>query len=214
MSFNIAAIRSELESALASHDRAAFTRAALQSVDDGLEIEDLYQLVLTPLLVDLGERWSEGATRVWEEHFASSCVRTVVEALHLKVAEKAGGNTEPKSSVLLACPPGEQHDLGMRMLADRMQLAGWNAYFLGADTPVEEIIAAAQILGVDLIALSAATHYNRLLLRTVIDRLKDALPGVRIGIGGPAFVGDTEWPTDEILTDCNLGIIHDGTCEL
>ena len=54
-------------------------------------------------------------------------------------------------SVLLACPPGEGHDLGLRMVSDRFDMAGWATYFLGPDTPVAEIADAARRLGVDAV---------------------------------------------------------------
>jgi methanogenic corrinoid protein MtbC1 len=92
------------------------------------------------------------------------------------------------------------------MLTDRLNLHGWDAYFLGADTPVDQIVSAARSLDADLVALSAATHYNRMLLRDVIEQLKTALPGVRIGVGGPAFATDRSWPADELLSEAELGL--------
>ena len=114
---------------------------------------------------------------VWEEHFATAMVRTIVESLFLDVREKAAAGPRLGKVAVLACPPGEYHDLGLRMLTDRMQLHGWDAYFLGADTPVDEIVSAAQTFKADLVALSAATHYNRLLLREVVDGAQATAPG-------------------------------------
>jgi len=210
-------IRSRIDDALARRDRAGAVDVALYAIRErGLDIDALYTKVLAPLLVSTGSAWQEGNERVWEEHFASATVRTIVEALYPEVMKESSRRPRHGRVVVLACPPGEQHDLGLRMLTDRMQLAGWNAYFLGADTPVAEIAAAANSLGADLVALTAATHYNRLLLREVIDQLKAESPGVRIGVGGPAFATDPEWPSDEILTECNLGLVSpdDPSCEV
>ena len=39
---------------------------------------------------------------------------------------------------MLACAPGEQHDIGLLMLAVMLRADGWRVEFLGADTPVDD----------------------------------------------------------------------------
>lgn len=202
-----ASLRSKIDEHLAKRDRAGAVRAAVDAVRSGdLGVEELYTQVLSVLLMDTGASWQQGSTMVWEEHFASATVRTIIESLALDVAEAATKVPRLGKVAVLACPPEESHDLGLRMLVDRMQLHGWDAYFIGADTPVAEIIAAAISLKADLVALSVATHYNRMLLRDVVDELQARLPGIRIGVGGPAFSLDHTWPAEELLTEAELGL--------
>lgn len=201
------ALRERLAELIATRDRTAAVQTALDAVrDNGLPIEALYTHVLIPLLVDTGAAWLRGETKVWEEHFTSATVRTIVEGLYLDVAAQASKVEPLGTTAVLACPPEEAHDLGLRMLADRMALAGWTVHYLGADTPVDEIVAAAKALGADLVALSAATHYNRLLLREVVAALHRELPAVRVGVGGPAFANDKTWPAADLLTEADLGL--------
>ena len=102
--------------------------------------------------------------------------------------------------MLLACPPEEAHDLGLRMVADRFDMAGWSTYFLGPDTPVEEIADAARALGVDAIVMSSSTHFHRLAVRHAVDALKKELPDMDIWVGGPAFIGAaTGWLPQEMV---------------
>jgi methanogenic corrinoid protein MtbC1 len=108
-------------------------------------------------------------------------------------------------SALFACPPEEWHDLGSRMLADRFAMAGWRTYFLGADVPIREIVEAARSLGVHLLALTAATHYERLELRELIDGIRAQLPGVRVVVGGPAFSAEhSDWTDDELIDPLSI----------
>ncbi len=202
-----AQLRSVLDDRLVARDREGGVRAAVEAVRSGaVDPDTLYTHVLSPLLADTGATWQQGTTMVWEEHFATAMVRTIIESLFLDVREKAAAGPRLGKVAVLACPPGEYHDLGLRMLTDRMQLHGWDAYFLGADTPVDEIVSAARTFKADLVALSAATHYNRLLLREVVDGIKRQLPGVRIGVGGPAFAQDHGWPADELLSEADLAL--------
>jgi MerR family transcriptional regulator, light-induced transcriptional regulator len=207
-------LRAHVSKALAERDRASAVEIALYAVRErGLPISDLYVCVLGPLLAEIGDAWQHGRERVWEEHFASATVRTIVEALYLDVVKEAA-QVSPRGEVaVLACPPDEQHDLGLRMLADRMMLIGWEVYFLGANTPRRELISAAQALKADLVVLTVATHFNRVELRTTIETLARELPGVRVGIGGPAFGRVEDWPEEEILTEAMIGLRPSSGCE-
>lgn len=200
-------LRRSLEERLSDRDRDGFIREALDAVQARrIGVADLYTQVLGPLMVDVGERWHQGRVRVWDEHLATQSVLSLVGALTPHVASSAVSVPPAGRSVLLTCPPGEQHDLGLRMLADRFRLAGWNVYYLGADTPVDELVAAGRTLEPDLLVLSASTHYNRALLRDVAAQLRSALPEVRLAVGGPAFAVDRQWPAEELLDPTALGL--------
>jgi len=163
-------------------------------------------------MLEIGDRWQRGTTRVWEEHYTTQIVRGIVDALTPEViaaqraVQRDGSAVAGAQRVLMACPPGEQHDLGMRMLADRFRLAGWDVFYLGTDTPVDEIVDAAKRLGVGLVVLSASTHFNRVLLRDVAVRIRTGLPNVRLAVGGPAFALDRQWPAAELLDPAALGL--------
>lgn len=204
-----------LDERIAARDREGAVNAALDAVRAGrIGVADLYTQVLSPLMLAIGERWQSGTTRVWEEHYTTQIVRSIVDSLtpdviaaQREAAEAASRGTERAADrVLMACPPGEQHDLGMRMLADRFRLAGWDVYYLGTDTPVAEIIDAAQRLDVELVVLSASTHFNRVLLRDVASRIRTSLPHARLAVGGPAFALDRHWPAAELLDPQALGL--------
>jgi methanogenic corrinoid protein MtbC1 len=187
--------------ALADHDKATAVRTAVEAVSSGaVSIPALYRDVLLRILADTGEAWHRGETSIWEEHLASATVRTIVEIVYPGVLKAKAEIAPAGRSVLLACPPEEAHDLGLRMVADRFDMAGWTTYFLGPDTPVEEIAAAARGLGVDAVVMSSSTHFHRLAVRHAVDALKKDLPDTDVWVGGPAFVGAaTGWLQQEIL---------------
>lgn len=185
-------LRTRIDELLAAHDKAGAVQAALAAVDDGtIGVRALYARVLSPLMVDVGAAWQAGGTAVWEEHLAAGAVRTIVEALYPTVRGLADAAAPTGRSVLLACPPNEGHDLGLRMLADLFDLAGWRTYLLGPDCPGPEITAAAETLGVDLVVLSSSTHFHRVRVRALLDELHTRLPGVHVVVGGPAFARGT-----------------------
>jgi methanogenic corrinoid protein MtbC1 len=206
----VAAVYEAVAAALADHDKATAVRTAVEAVTSGgLSIPVLYRDVLTRILADTGAAWQRGRTAIWEEHLASATVRTIVEILYPGVLKAKAAVPPSGRSVLLACPPEEGHDLGLRMVSDRFDMAGWTTYFLGPDTPVAEIADAARRLGVDAVVMSSSTHFHRLAVRHAFDALKKELPEMDIWVGGPAFVGAaTGWLPQEVV-DLD-GLLGDG----
>ncbi len=105
----------------------SFDEPRAQAVFDGLlaiaTVDALLTEVVLPYLHELGERWQRGDASIAQEHFASSVLRGRL----LGLARGWGRGLGPLA--LLACLPGEQHDLGLiafglalrsRGLADRL----------------------------------------------------------------------------------------------
>jgi methanogenic corrinoid protein MtbC1 len=195
------ALMERMKRHLAEHDRAGLVREALGAVERGdLDIPTLYSAVLGPLLDGVGERWHEGELRVWEEHLATASVMTAIEALYPTVRILAAHAPQCGQVVVLATPSQEHHVIGLRMVSDLFELAGWTVVYLGADTPEPEIYDAVRTLPADAVVMSAATAYQRVLLRHIADRLHEELPDVRIWVGGHAFADEHEgWPEEELL---------------
>jgi methanogenic corrinoid protein MtbC1 len=151
--------------------------AALDAMDaeqanlilDGLlatfTLETLLSEVILPYLHELGDRWSAGEASVSQEHFASNLLR----ARLMSLARSWGTGGGPLA--VLACAPGEQHDLALVAFGLALRGRGWRIAFLGADTPSESIAEAAGMLGPDLIVVSGVTS-------DVFERSADELAAV------------------------------------
>ncbi|MGB9578426.1 MAG: cobalamin B12-binding domain-containing protein, partial [Halothiobacillaceae bacterium] len=118
-------------------------------------------------------------------HFATSIVARIMSALYMRVPAPV----HEKGSALVTSAPNEFHELGARMVADLLELDGWNVTFLGANTPVGDLIALAKILNPQIVAISVAMPFNiDVVQRTVASiRATPELSGVRIMVGGIAF---------------------------
>ena len=89
--------------------------------------------VLLPVLHAIGTRWESGEVSVAEEHFATALLRGRM----LSLGRNWGAGGGPLA--LLACPPGEQHDLGLIAFGLVLRERGWRIALLGSDTPIETI---------------------------------------------------------------------------
>ncbi|QBR93472.1 cobalamin B12-binding domain-containing protein [Nocardioides euryhalodurans] len=124
--------------------------AAWHDAVAGLGIVDAVREVLLPYLRLLGEQWERGTRSVAHEHFASGLSREHL----LRVVGAAAEPVDGRPSVLVACPPGERHDLGPLAFATLLVDAGWRVDFLGADTPLVTLARACQLSRPDLVVVS------------------------------------------------------------
>ncbi len=104
---------------------------------------------IIPLLSRIGEMWEKGSLRITHEHFAVGVIRTFLGSLF-------DNNINPLTSpkLLATTPEGFMHELGAMIAALYAMDFGWNAIFLGANLPPEEISNTALENNVDAILLS------------------------------------------------------------
>lgn len=114
-------------------------------------VEVTFEEILRPLLVEIGDRWAAGKLTVAEEHLVSEAVRSRLGHL---LADAGGG---VRGCAVLACAPGEQHELGLMMLAIGLRRDGWKIIYLGADAPFDAVLGLAERVSARLVALSVST---------------------------------------------------------
>lgn len=156
------ALRRELDSALLGYDEAQ-AHAVFDTLMARLSLDAVLGEVVVPLLHDIGERWERGEVTVAQEHFAS----TVLHGRLLGLARGWGAGFGPLA--LLACAPGEQHDLGLLAFGLALRGRGWRIVYLGPDTPLASVAEAAEAARPRRVVVSAvdrkalATHRQELL---------------------------------------------------
>ena len=135
--------------------------------------------IVEPLLVSVGESWHAGQMTVAQEHLVTSAVRARLER---KLAEM---RAPVHGRAVLACPPGERHELGLLMLAVTLRADGWEVAYLGADMPVSGSVELARGSGATLLCFSVGTAKASESLEAGLSGAARP-PGVRLLIGGLA----------------------------
>src|ERR671910_69245 len=141
------AVRDDLADALDRYDEPR-AQAILDRLLAVATVDTLLSEVVLPYLRELGERWLSGEASVAQEHFASSVVRGRL----LGLARGWGQGHGP--TAVLACLPGEQHDLGLIAFGITLYRRGWRIIYLGPDTPIATIRQATDSLAPDLVVLA------------------------------------------------------------
>jgi MerR family transcriptional regulator, light-induced transcriptional regulator len=115
-------------------------------------LDDSFVHVLAPALAVIGERWASGHVSVAQEHLASS---TVCAALLTLLSDRRAG---VRGTAVLACAPGERHEIGLLMLAVLLRSDGWQVAYLGADTPYADAVGLADDLAACALCFSVASR--------------------------------------------------------
>jgi len=194
---DLADFREDFLQALDAEDRAACVEMALHRLDMGhTDVLALYLEVLAPALNEWVCGEGDADVCVWKEHVRTSIVRTVVEAAYPYVVKEAVRRNLAKGKgarVVVLCPPDELHELGARMVTDFFTLAGYEATFVGASTPIEDFVAALRHIRPRYVAVSVTNPYNLIALRKLIERIRGKVPeGTRVIVGGRAVARDPE----------------------
>ena len=174
-------------------------RAALDSLDDAaaheafdrllaeFSLATLLEQVLLPLLHELGDAWARGEITVAQEHFASNLVRGRLLGL------ARGWDRGRGARAVLACPPGEQHDLGLIAFGLALREQGWRITFLGADTPFDTLVETVRTLAPDAVVLAVADPAR---IEPVADDLQRLAGETALWLGGE---GARETPGARLL---------------
>jgi DNA-binding transcriptional MerR regulator len=177
---DLEATTGELRDALDRFDDVRANRA-LDRLLAAFGEETVLAEVVLPYLHELGDRWETGAASIAQEHFASNVVRGRLAGL----ARGWGQGIGPRA--LLACAPGELHDLALVVFGLAVRARGWRVTYLGPDTPLDTLADAADALRPTLVVVTATVRAR---FRTIRDDLRRLAERTRLAVAGAGATGE------------------------
>lgn len=127
-------------------------RAELRDQARELGVNVVITDVVLPFLNAVGRSWERGDCSVASEHFASQVLRSWLTGAALADTDASTTATDP---VVLACPPGERHDLGLLCFHVLLVRSGVPSRFLGSDTPLRGLADVCRVLGASGVIVAA-----------------------------------------------------------
>ena len=191
------------EAALLAGNQATALAIVTTLLDGGKTLVEVELHLIQPALYHIGELWQENQVSVAQEHMATAMVQSIMTVCLVR-------STPPTATghrVLLACVEGNNHAIGLRMVADAFQLGGWDVQYLGANMPANALVQQVEEWRPHLVGLSVGFAQQLPAARAAIALLKtrfgDASPAVIVGglamnrFGQLAdFVGAASCPAD------------------
>jgi MerR family transcriptional regulator, light-induced transcriptional regulator len=164
-----------LLASIQDYDEAA-AHAVLDESLSAFGLEAVLRHVVVPVLAQVGVGWEQGEIAISQEHFASNLIRGRLLAL----ARFWGRGAGPLA--LLACAPGETHDITLLAFGLVLRSHGWRILFLGADTPISTLAEAAETTQP---ALAVVSSFDPALLEQEAAGLRRLARIVPLALAGP-----------------------------
>lgn len=179
----LAAEAAALTRALDEYDESA-AQAVLDRLFGSLTVETVIRDVLVPYLHELGERWERGAVSVAQEHFASNLIRSRLAGMG-----RGWGHGRGPLAVL-ACAPEELHEMALLAFGVVLNRNGWRIGYLGASTPVADLIRLAEQTHPDLVVVAASGPERLAPVTAELTRLAGMVPLALAGPGATSELAD------------------------
>ena len=158
------------------HYDEAGAHAVLDESFASFGVETVLREVILPALTQVGDGWQRGTLDVSQEHFVSNLIRGRL----LAVARLWGRGGGPLA--LLACAPGERHDISLLAFGLVLRSHGWRILYLGADTPIETVTHAAATTGS---TVAVVTSFDAELLEAHVAALRRLANTTPLVLAGP-----------------------------
>eukprot|EP00913_Durusdinium_trenchii_P019517 g18347.t1 len=154
----------------------------LDAIDQGTTVRDIYLHVFQPVQREVGRLWQMNRISIAEEHFCTAVTQLVMSQLYPQLLNRQAVDLV----AVCSCIGSDLHELGARMIADFLELEGWDTYYLGANTPTPGLIKVIGQRNADLLALSATMTYHLPQIRATIAAVRKE-SSVKIVVGGRPF---------------------------
>jgi methanogenic corrinoid protein MtbC1 len=192
---------SELIEAIHSAD-AELLESLLQRQYQQQGMQGFILKTVVPLLNTVGEFWARGKLQIFQEHFLS---QQLIRFLNTEIAKLQRHARKPR--VLLATLPGEEHTLGLLMVAAMLSSHGVSTINIGAEVPMDQIGHAVEQFNVDIVGITFSGAYQYRNIRPHLIELRELIADdIEIWTGGEGVrrlrklpVGITKFSTLEKL---------------
>lgn len=181
-------------STLLAGNRQEASELILESVKSGVSVRDIYMHVFQRSQYEIGRRWQLNEMTVAEEHFCTAATQLIMSQLYPQIFS----STRRNRRLVAACVGGDLHEIGLRMVADFFEMAGWDTYYIGANTPTNGLVSAAADNRADAVAISATMSFHVPAVAEAVAALRSSNfvrpPAILVG-GYPFKVDPDLWQT-------------------
>lgn len=176
----------ELVSALNPLDRVTFEKR-LNGAVAVVPFDEALHGILLPLQEQIGRLWHEGQVSIAVEHYVTSQIQQKIFSAMNQLPV-----TEFGATVVVACPPGEEHDIAALAVAYQCRVRGCRVYYLGANVPIAALITLCGDVRPDLTVLSVPVAQSGKITELIQTLVQDVSPVTHVAVGGHGAVAMRE----------------------
>jgi diguanylate cyclase (GGDEF)-like protein len=159
-------------------------RVSEEALESGFDPTAVQCRVIGPAMEWIGELWARGAITAADEHLATAISHGVLARLFPLLLRAPARSRE---RVMLAAAEGEHHVLGLRMVADVLEGAGFDVLYLGPDVPLDALLDACRRHRPVVLCLGVTMPLNVPTLLTELVAVSDMEQPPLLMVGGRAL---------------------------
>lgn len=177
--------RDYLTAALAGRRDAAI-KVVREAMLADVDAADIMLTILQPAQIELGRLWEAGEISIAHEHYTTAITQLSLSLLYPRMLLN---RTLLGHSIVALSVGSEAHEVGIRMISDLLEQAGWRTAYLGADVPHRDVIEQVAQQRADVLAVSATMAGHIGSVRQLIEQLRadPRCADVRVLVGGRPF---------------------------
>ncbi len=154
--------------ALLGGDRHQARDLGLGQMDQGCSFAEMGERLVQPAMYEIGSLWQQNRISVAQEHLATAITQFVLAQAY---GHTQAASPKPKRA-LFANIETNHHALGLRIVADVFDLAGWDTQFLGSNVPTPALLSQVDLQRTDLLGLSISMPQQFAFARSAIAALR------------------------------------------
>jgi MerR family transcriptional regulator, light-induced transcriptional regulator len=173
-----------IDAQLAGNRRRALEIVNRLIADHKLSIAVVRSEVIAAAQREIGLRWQRNEISIAQEHMATAISHLALADLF----QREHGARPNGRKVVVACVEDELHDFPARIVADDLDLAGFEVRFLGANVPTDTLLSFIAREQPDLLVLSATMVFHADNVRRAVEAVQRLFPDLPIAVGGQISV--------------------------
>jgi MerR family transcriptional regulator, light-induced transcriptional regulator len=196
---DIDVLQERLRAALLAADRHGAEDVVNDAFVAGLDGIDVLDRLLAPAMYEVGRLWEAGEISIADEHLATAIVHGTLTRIYPRLATAAARS---HGIVLLAGADGEEHVLGLRMIADVLEASGFDVRNVGGAVAAQQLAAAVVRHHPVLVGVANTLGGPRALL-SAVEAVRGVAPELPILLGGASAA---ELEADGITLDAHTEV--------
>ncbi len=166
------------------------------------DLNNYYEKIVKYAMYDIGSMWQKGKIDVAQEHLSTSIVMRIMSYFYTIYTIE----NYDKGKAIITAAANEMHEVGARIIADTLELDGWDILYIGSNTPIDDLIKYIKIEEPVFIGISITMTYNLDTAKELINRIRNdiQITNLKIIIGGFALKycnNDIDLGQDELIID-------------
>lgn len=200
----------EYMAALLKPDTGAAIAVAGRYITDVGRLAIWWEQIIQPSMYEVGNLWARGAITVGQEHLATAITQRVMSVFYPLILELP----RQRGTIIVTASPGELHEIGPRILADLIELNGWDVCYTGANTPVGSIVDLVERTQATCLCISTSLASGLPVVAQLIRDVRAAAGAAapHMLVGGQAYLADSRlWRqvgADHVAFSAREGIEH------